>query len=59
MTGPQRKAHVLLWLVLGPIALIGLVFAVQWRPAEPVQDGGLPGVESSIQSGAAEPENAP
>ncbi len=46
MTSGQRKVHVLLWLVLGPIALIGLALAVVWRPVEPVQDGALPGVES-------------
>ena len=48
MTSGQRKAHVLLWLVLGPIAVVGLVLAVLWRPAEPVQQGPLPGVESSV-----------
>ena len=50
MTGPQRKAHVLLWLVLGPIALVGLALAVVWRPAEPVQDGALPGVSVEADS---------
>ena len=46
MTSGQRKVHVLLWLVLGPIALIGLALAVVWRPVEPIHEGGLPGVES-------------
>ena len=51
MTSGQRKAHVLLWLVLGPIAVVGLVLAVLWRPAEPVQEGPLPGLEASaVQS---------
>lgn len=45
MTSGQRKVHVLAWLVLGPIALVGLVLAVLWRPPQPVQDGVLPGVE--------------
>lgn len=43
MTRAQRKVHVLLWLVLGPLAVVGLVLAVMWRPMEPVQDGALPG----------------
>ena len=46
VTSGQRKVHVLLWLVLGPIALIGLVLAVVWRPDEPVQQGELPGVDA-------------
>ncbi|MEM9108842.1 MAG: hypothetical protein AAGC72_02360 [Planctomycetota bacterium] len=45
MTQGQRKVHVLLWLVLGPVAVAGLVLAVVWRPAEPVQRGALPGVD--------------
>lgn len=47
MTSGQRKAHVWLWLVLGPLVLIGLVLAVQWRPPQPVQDGVLPGMQAS------------
>ena len=43
MTRAQRKAHLLLWLVLGPVALTGLVLAVLWRPPEPVQPGIAPG----------------
>ena len=46
MTSGQRKVHVVLWLVLGPIALIGLALALVMKPAPPVQDGPLPGVES-------------
>ncbi len=45
MTGPQRKMHVLLWLILGPLSLVGLVLALWWRPADPVQDGPLPGTQ--------------
>lgn len=48
MTSGQRKMHVLLWLVLGPIAVVGLVLAVVWRPVEPVQRGELPGVDTQV-----------
>jgi hypothetical protein len=51
MTSGQRKVHVLLWLVLGPAALVGLILAVLWRPVEPVQDGDLPGI---LQQDAAQ-----
>ena len=54
MTNGQRKAHVIMWLVLGPMAIFGLVLAVLWRPIEPVQKGPLPGVDVS----AVEPEEA-
>jgi len=46
MTSGQRKVHVLLWLVLGPIALIGLGLAVVWRPTDPIEPGPLPGVQA-------------
>ena len=49
MTSKQRKIHLLLWLILGPAALLGLVLAVAWRPVQPVQDGALPGVSDEIQ----------
>ena len=50
MTGPQRKAHFMLWLVLGPLALVGLVLALVWRPPVPVQEGELPGAEAATQT---------
>ena len=56
MTGPQRKVHVLLWLVLGPLALAGLVLAVSMRPSEPVQEGDLPGVDSESKADVAGPD---
>ncbi|MFK7790569.1 MAG: hypothetical protein AB8C95_13890 [Phycisphaeraceae bacterium] len=46
MTSAQRKTHLLLWLVLGPIALVGLALAVVWRPVEPIHEGELPGVDA-------------
>lgn len=46
MTGPQRKTHLLLWLVLGPLALAGLILAIYLRPLEPVHDGDLPGLDA-------------
>lgn len=48
MTPAQRKAHVLLWLMLGPLALVGLLLAVLWRPPEPVQPGVAPGAEPAV-----------
>jgi len=37
--------HIVLWLVLGPAALFGLVLAVLWRPPVPVQPGVAPGAD--------------
>ena len=54
MTAGQRRTHLLIWLILGPLALIGLAVAVIQRPAEPVQQGPLPGLEA--QDGDGEPE---
>lgn len=45
--------HVLMWLVLGPIAVAGLVLALVWRPSQPVQDGPLPGA-GAVQSESAD-----
>ena len=53
MTDGQRKMHLLMWLVLGPIAMLGLALAVIWRPAEPVQEGALPGVSSEVEQAEA------
>ncbi|MFN3165612.1 MAG: hypothetical protein ACE37H_00955 [Phycisphaeraceae bacterium] len=58
MTYAQRRVHLLLWLVLTPVALAGLVLAVAWRPAQPVQDGPLPGV-STRDAAATEPGGSP
>ena len=52
MTSGQRKAHVVMWAVLGPVAIVGLALALIWRPPQPVQDGPLPGaapVEGNAQ----------
>lgn len=54
MTSRQRRAHLVLWLVLVPIALVGLWLALVWRPAEPVQDGGLPGVAPETEPGPSD-----
>ncbi|MGB1125969.1 MAG: hypothetical protein ACPG4Q_12250 [Phycisphaeraceae bacterium] len=56
MTKGQRTMHFLLWLALGPLAALGLMFALQGRPVEPVQEGPLPGVEGPSQETAEEPE---
>ncbi|MFI4860652.1 MAG: hypothetical protein ACIAXF_08235 [Phycisphaerales bacterium JB063] len=47
MTAAQRKMHLVLWLLLGPVALVGLILAVMWRPSAPVQPGTAPGTEAS------------
>lgn len=53
MTPTQRKTHLMLWLLLGPIALVGLVLAVLWQPPAPIQPGTAPGAAPTPQ--AAEP----
>lgn len=50
MTRTQRKMHLVLWLVLGPAALTGLVLAVLARPPIPVQPGQAPGTEPTPSS---------
>ena len=59
MTKGQRTMHFLLWLVLGPLAALGLMFALQGRPAPPIQDGPLPGVGGQSQEAADEAEAQP
>jgi hypothetical protein len=59
MTKGQRTMHFLLWLVLGPLAALGLMFALQGRPVEPVQEGPLPWVEGPSQEIAEESEAQP
>ena len=59
VTKRQRTTHFLLWLVLGPLAALGLMFALQGRPAQPVQEGPLPGVEGQSQESAEQPEAQP
>lgn len=44
-----------MWLVLGPVALAGLILAVLWRPIEPVQDGTLPGLEPQMRDVVEDP----
>ena len=45
MKRPHRKAHLVAWLVLAPLLLAALVWAVEQRPAPAVSDD-LPGVEA-------------
>lgn len=47
MTGKQRKAHLVLWLILVPVAIAGLVIAVVLRPGVPIHQGEVPGLEAS------------
>lgn len=56
MTGRQRKVHVVMWAVLGPVALAGLAIALVLKPAEPVQDGVLPGADvgAGVDAGAGD-----
>ncbi len=44
----HRKAHLLLWLILGPVALIGLVVGIASRSEIPTQEA--PVVEDLPQS---------
>ena len=53
MTRMQRKTHLLLWGVLGPIALVGLVLAVLWRPPLAVHRGAAPGAPAALQDAPA------
>jgi len=46
VTRTQRKVHVLMWAVVGTVAVVGLVLAVLWRPPVPVQPGRAPGAAS-------------
>jgi len=59
MTSAQRLAHLVLWLVLGLAALVGLGFALVNRPPVPVQQGPLPGAQMTIEGSAADPAAAP
>ena len=59
MTAAQRKTHFLLWILLGPAAAVGLMLAISWRPAQPVQVGPLPGVESQPDEAPDDPEVSP
>ena len=38
MRRSHRKAHLLLWLILGPVALIGLVVGIASRSEIPKQE---------------------
>ena len=55
MTSGQRKAHIVMWLVLGPIAVVGLALALMNRLDVPVHNGELPGVESELKPLIDEP----
>ena len=59
MTSGQRKMHLLMWLVLGPLAAFGLMLAIDWRPAKPVQDAPLPGVEHTSETADEQPGGRP
>ncbi len=37
MTRTHRRWHAWLWLVIGPLVLLGVILAVKWRPAQPVE----------------------
>ena len=43
MTRGQRRLHLWMWLVIGPLAVAAVVLAVMLRPAVPVQEGVAPG----------------
>lgn len=39
MTRRQRRAHLVIWLVIGPLLLLGLGMAIALRPASPIAEG--------------------
>jgi hypothetical protein len=41
MRRPHRKAHRIMWLVLGPLAVIGLILGVTSRDPIPTQESPL------------------
>ncbi len=56
MIRAQRRAHVRAWLILAPLALLGLVIALATRPGEPSQ----PAPSRPVSSDGASPtEGAP
>lgn len=42
MRRPQRRLHLIMWIVIAPAIAAGLVLALRNAPADPVAD--LPGV---------------
>ena len=52
MTRPQRKAHALIWTILGPALLAALIATILLRPRPPAP------VDVPEQAGAAAPAGA-
>ena len=42
MIRSARRRHALIWLVVGPLILVGFVLAVAWRPAPAISSGPVP-----------------
>ncbi|MDZ4828907.1 MAG: hypothetical protein SGJ09_01755 [Phycisphaerae bacterium] len=49
MTRGQRSGHLIMWLILAPLAIAVVVTALALRPAAPVE----PALPSKITSGGA------
>lgn len=53
MTQGQRRTHLWAWLVLGPLLIVAILFAVVLRPAPPIHEGQAPGsLPDPAQDGA-------
>ncbi len=48
MIRSQRRRHLLIWLILGPLILIGLALGLSVRRPVPVQDAGLSGAATEV-----------
>lgn len=46
----QRQRHRMIWLVLGPLALVALIYAILNRPEIPVMEE-VPGEQPSTRQG--------
>lgn len=38
MKRAHRRNHVLIWIILGPVLVLGLLAAIMARPGDPVND---------------------
>ena len=53
MIRSARRRHALIWLVVGPLILVGFALAVAWRPAPAISSGPVP-VAQADDSNATE-----
>lgn len=48
MIRSQRRRHLLIWLILGPLILIGFAVGVSVRRPVPIQDAGPGSVDTEV-----------